>query len=362
MLSRSVDDALLGLIDIQCRCMSFTGDKSLQNDLKHVTSEVKQLIPPDVVDVVLEMNGAMRQGVMNERLADRKAPWVVASNLYNGTWNLSQKEQEDAKTICDEKLSKPLGHDRANKILEVCIHKCWAEQNSEDYETATGGRVTGSRWGYKDDAIKDELYAQYLGKQMGFSTYPEISKDVCVKLLCYYRSRYWTAENVEETHSELDYGPKSRQAAFDIATKRTKAVFDNDELVDTITDLAVHWRAYAHWDRAKDGPLFQRAVATVISVGGLLSGSEETVDEHKEAAMKGAQRCREELRTKWPAEIGDKADILYELCEYCAWHEQNKVDYDRSSFDVTGGSEGYREESRQNYRDMELTSYKLCLK
>lgn len=353
MISRSIDEHLVSLIDIQCRSISYSNDTSLKEDLVDITAELKQKIDPQVVDVVLEMNGRLRDGLILERYADRKNPLVFAANLYNKTWTIAKEEQEAAGKIRDEKL-RPLLGDRADEVFTVCFHKAWAEQNSEDYENAVSDRITGSRWGYKDDAIHDDSFARYYTKFMGFSTYPEISKNVAIKLLCFYRARYWTAQKVTGTHSWADYGPRSRQADFEIADLRSKAVCQDDDFVNAVCSMAEQCRAAAHWNRNDS----RNALSRVTELLFFWTQQEE---QDPEVVHAEAEKTRERIRRCWPKE-GAKADLLFELCEHCAWHEQNQVDYDHCLIGkASGAADGYKEDADKMFHEIQLTSYRLGL-
>lgn len=131
-------------------------------------------------------------------------------------------------------------------------------------------------------------------------------------------------------------------------------------MLDTILELAEKWRAAAHWDRSDSRNALLKVKDTVFS---LFQGQE---DHDPEELKKEAGEIREKIRERLPddgecsEENPGKADLLFKLCQHCAWHEQNKVDYDDCVLDkVSGAADGYKEASDKDYHEMELTAYRL---
>lgn len=75
----------------------------------------------------------------------------------------------------------------------------------------------------------------------------------------------------------------------------------------------------------------------------------------KKKLKEETEQIREKIRGLLPADGRDKADILFELCQHCAWHEQNRVDYEGSLLTNLG----YEEDAKKEKHEMELTSYRL---
>jgi len=360
---RPYNQHVLDLIAIQCRSISWPEDKSLKEDLEHMTAEVKEVVDPQIVDIILEMVGKYRESLKLERYADRKAPWVLAYNAYQGTWATSQEDKRSAEEIRDAKLTPLVGQDRANYIWLVTNHRCWAEQNSEDYENAGGGRFTGSRWGYRDDSFKDKYWGDYYADFMGFSEVPTVAPNVTIKLLCYHRARLWTAQNCTSTRTLPDYGPQSRRGAFEIAEKRSKALLPH-RLVDLIVEICVAWREATYWNRQNSSSPLQMVAELVDSI----TGNEETpevlckTNEDKAAEIRGRLRLMPGM-TEVCDNGADNAQVIFELCFNCAWHEQNKVDYDTAlTVDhTTGHSQGYQKDAADCLHKVALCSYRLKL-
>merc|ERR1711865_1006950 len=193
---------------------------------------------------------------------------------------------------------------------------------------------------------------------MGFGEYPAVSKNVSIKLLCYCVARNWTAQNVLSTRrllllssSAIDYGPESRQAAFEIAELQAKSVLD-DELVDTIADMAAQLRAGAHWERNQSRNALQRVGDAFLDLFGEAAMEEREFQHFYDEA----EQTREKLRTRWPKECA-KVDVLFDLCTHCAWHEQNQVDYDHClTMKLDGSADGYKEDADTNFEKMQQVS------
>lgn len=340
MDSQSANQKFRLLIDTQCRSITYSEDATLQRDVESVTAEVKQCINPAIVDIVMEMNGLMRRSTKLERLCDRKNPIVVISNLSSGNWSQKIQDWEEAKTIKEEKLkpmlvdSQEANHDA---IWNLCRYKVWAEQNWYDWNVAEGGHLTGHSWDYMDKSLMGLIRADYWTDKLGFSPPTKISKNAAVKLVAFHRARYWTAQHIVQTRFKPGYGPACREASFVISEERAKELLDID-VIDKILEMQVHLRDYTNKNRRPE----------------MFSTRSDRGDSSHEAGKLN----REELR-KNPT-INDKADEIYEMCFWAAWHEQNSVDYDRCTIDkLSGEANGYKRMAAENKHKMELHAYNM---
>lgn len=192
--------------------------------------------------------------------------------------------------------------------------------------------------------------AEYHSNFMGFSAPVLVSPNVTVKLLCYHKARLWTAEICTGTNSWPDYGPKSRKAAFDIAEKRAKEFLDSD-LVDAIAAMCGYCREHAYWDRRQNND------GTLRSIFGWVQAVDPVTS--AQASLERRDAAKAELQ-KLP-QVADMVDILLELCEHCAWCEQNKMNYDGASTvdKTTGHAQGYWDDYKKEFHEIELSSYRL---
>lgn len=342
MDSQSTNQKLRLLLDTLCRSITYETDDLLQKDVKSVLAEVKQVINPEVVDVVVEMASLMRRSTLLNRLCDRKNPITVIHNLTNQNWSQSTQAREEADVIYEEKL-KPLLVDQqpgnGEAIYQVCSSMAWSEQNWYDWNVGQGGRLTGHAWGYMDDSLKGLYWADYWTNLLGFSAADKISKNTAVKLVAYHKARLWTAENVTDTRFKPGYGPAARGAALDIAMKRASEIVD-ESLLQKIVNMMELLRISVHLNRRP------RLLSTTQDKG--------------EAKEEEAKAKRDELKTD-PL-IGDKVQVdeIYEMCFHCAWHEQNTVDYDRCTIDkLTGEATGYKRRSTYEKHEMDLHAYDM---
>mmetsp|Transcript_41960 Transcript_41960/g.78470 ORF Transcript_41960/g.78470 Transcript_41960/m.78470 type:complete len:341 (-) Transcript_41960:92-1114(-) len=335
MDNKSTNQKLRLLIDTQCRSITYDDDVTLQKDVESVTAEVKQCISPEVVDIILEMNGLMRRSTKLERLCDRKNPIVVIHNLTNRNWNQKLQDWQDAKTIYEEKL-KPLLQENHEAVWKLCAQKVWAEQNWYDWNVAEGGRLTGHAWDYMDKSLKGLIWADYYTNNLGFSPASKISKNAAVKLAAYHKARLWTSETVQSTRFKPGYGPSARGAAFAIAEKRAKELLD-ENIIELILEMQVKLREFTHLNRRP--------------------AHYSTYSDRGEDAKAGAQKHKEEL-AKMPGI--KKADDIYQMCLWCSWHEQNSVDYDRCTIDkLTGEANGYKRQAAEGKHKMDLFAYSM---
>lgn len=335
MDNQSTNQKLRLLIDTQCRSITYEDDATLHKDVESVTSEVKQVIRPEVVDTILEMNALLRRSTKLERLCDRKNPIVVISNLTNKNWSQKIQDWQDAEQIYEEKL-KPLLEENHAAVWNLCTKKVWAEQNWYDWNVAEGGRLTGHAWDYMDRSLHGLIWADHFTNNLGFSPAPKISKNAAVKLVAYHKARLWTSEAVPSTRFKPGYGPSARGAAFEIAEQRAKELLDN-KIVELVLDMQVKLRQMTHLNRRPEH------YATTSNRG--------------EDALAAAKHVKEKLG-KIPGI--KKADDIYEMCFWCAWHEQNSVDYDRCTIDkLTGEANGYKRQAAENKNKMDLYAYSM---
>merc|ERR1719188_1952995 len=96
------------------------------------------------------------------RYSDRKMPLIWIYNLCNGTYRKSEQLMKDAEVWADEHLAPLVGPERAKLIFKFTKAAAWAEQNTRDWDGASGGKLTGAAIGYKNDMLwqtahRDEL-------------------------------------------------------------------------------------------------------------------------------------------------------------------------------------------------------------
>lgn len=139
-------------------------------DFQIALQKAKEVVAPEVVHAVVDMQRELRRGIFLNRLSDRKNPGQFVTNLLRNTAGQAKGAEEAARGILDERLAPLIGEERADEVWGMCHSCAWHVQNRYDYESAAGGRLTGARVGYLQDAERDWAAVQGYSARMGFSS------------------------------------------------------------------------------------------------------------------------------------------------------------------------------------------------
>jgi len=69
-------------------------------------------------------------------------------------------------------MTAHLSSRRSEAISKVCIHSAWLEQNTREWDAASGGKLTGAAKGYKEQMKEDEEIVRRYFDLMGFDDQP----------------------------------------------------------------------------------------------------------------------------------------------------------------------------------------------